>query len=150
MSDPILEARDLTKCFDTNKAVDGLDLTIGAGEVYALLGPNGAGKTTTINLFLGFLQPDAGQAFVAGLDVQKEPLKTKAALAYLPEQVALYPDLTGIENLGYFTALSGKTLSDGKLEGYLGRAGLQLEAIGRRVSTYSKGMRQKVGVALAL
>lgn len=150
MPDPILEAQGLTKCFDNHKAVDQLDLTIGAGEVYALLGPNGAGKTTTINLFLGFLRPDAGQALIGGVDVQQEPLRTKQSVAYLPEQVALYPDLTGLQNLIYFTALSGKVLSHDVLEGYLARAGLQPSAVGRRVSTYSKGMRQKVGVALAL
>lgn len=150
MPGPILEARGLTKCFDSNAAVDGLDLAIGEGEVYALLGPNGAGKTTTINLFLGFLRPDAGHALVGGLDVQEKPLETKQVLAYLPEQVALYPNLTGLENLGYFTALSGRTLGPGDLEGYLTRAGLRPEAARRRVSTYSKGMRQKVGVALAL
>ena len=150
MSDPILHARGLTKRFGATTAVDALDLAIRPGEVYALLGPNGAGKTTTINLFLGFLAPDAGAAFVDGLDVQAEPLETKRRLAYLPEQVALYPSLSGAENLGYLAALAGHDLSDDARAGFLDRAGLQREAHDRRVSTYSKGMRQKVGVALAL
>ncbi|MEO0743452.1 MAG: ABC transporter ATP-binding protein [Bacteroidota bacterium] len=150
MSDLILHARGLTKRFGRQTALDSLDLAIHAGEVYALLGPNGAGKTTTINLFLGFLAPDSGSALVDGLDVQAEPLETKRRLAYLPEQVALYPALSGRENLKYFAALAGHDLDDGALAGFLDRAGLQREAHGRRAGTYSKGMRQKVGVALAL
>lgn len=150
MSDSILEARGLTKRFGATTAVNALDLTIDAGEVYALLGPNGAGKTTTINLFLGFLAPDAGTALVDGLDVQAEPLETKLRLAYLPEQVSLYPSLSGAENLKYFAALAGHNLSDTDLAGFLDRAGLQREAHSRRAGTYSKGMRQKVAVALAL
>lgn len=147
---PLLHARGLTKRFGDAAAVDGLDLAVHAGEVYALLGPNGAGKTTTINLFLGFLAPDAGSAHVDGLDVQAEPLETKRRLAYLPEQVALYPSLSGAENLNYFAALAGHDLSAADLGGLLDRAGLQREAHGRRADTYSKGMRQKVGIALAL
>lgn len=150
MSDLILHARGLTKRFGRQTALDSLDLAIHAGEVYALLGPNGAGKTTTINLFLGFLAPDSGSALVDGLDVQAEPLETKRRLAYLPEQVALYPALSGRENLKYFAALAGHDLDDSALAGFLDRAGLQREAHDRRAGTYSKGMRQKVGVALAL
>ena len=150
MPDPVLHARSLTKRFGATTAVDALDLAVHPGEVYALLGPNGAGKTTTINLFLGFLAPDAGAALVDGLDVQAEPLETKRRLAYLPEQVALYPSLSGTENLRYFAALAGHDLSDTDLAGFLDRVGLQREAHGRRAGTYSKGMRQKVGVALAL
>ncbi len=150
MSHPALEARGLTKRFGGNSAVDALDLAIAPGEVYALLGPNGAGKTTTINLFLGFLSPDAGAALIDGLDVRAEPLETKRRLAYLPEQVALYPALTGTENLRYLAALAGHDLPDAELARLLDRAGLQREAHGRRVSTYSKGMRQKVGIALAI
>ena len=147
---PILEARGLTKRFGDHVALDDLDLAVHAGEVLALLGPNGAGKTTTVNLFLGFLAPDAGAALVDGLDVQSDPLGTKRRLAYLPEQVALYPALTGTENLSYFAELAGHRLSAGDLAAALDRAGLQREAHGRRAATYSKGMRQKVGVALAL
>ncbi|MEM6328037.1 MAG: ABC transporter ATP-binding protein [Bacteroidota bacterium] len=150
MSDPILHARGLTKRFSGTTAVDDLDLAIHPGEVYALLGPNGAGKTTTINLFLGFLAPDGGETLVDGLDVQAEPLETKRRLAYLPEQVALYPSLSGAENLKYFAALAGHNLTEADLAGFLDRAGLQREAHGRHAGTYSKGMRQKVGIALAL
>lgn len=146
----MLHARGLTKRFDGALAVDRLDLTVAPGEVYALLGPNGAGKTTTINLFLGFLTPDEGEALVGDRVAHRDPLAARRLLAYLPEQVALYPSLSGLENLRYFAALAGVDASADALRGHLRRAGLQEEAHGRRVATYSKGMRQKVGVALAL
>ncbi len=147
----MLEAIDLTKTYDNTVAVDRLNLKIQPGEVYGLLGPNGAGKTTTINLFLGFTEPNTGTAKVGGLDVQVAPLETKRLLAYIPEQVMLYQNLSGLENLAYFTALAGHDhYGDTDLRGFLGQAGLQAEAHTRRVSTYSKGMRQKVGIALAL
>ena len=147
----MLEATDLTKEFNGVRAVDGLNLSIGPGEVYGLLGPNGAGKTTTINLFLGFLRPTGGTARVCGLDVREEPLETKRQLAFIPEQVTLYRNLSGLENLAYFTALAGRRdYEEAKLRRFLDEAGLQEEAHDRRVGTYSKGMRQKVGIALAL
>ncbi|MEM1094101.1 MAG: ABC transporter ATP-binding protein [Bacteroidota bacterium] len=147
----MLAAHALTKRYNGTAAVDDLTLTIGPGEVYALLGPNGAGKTTTINLFLGFATPDAGRVTIGGLDVAEAPLETKRLLAYIPEQVMLYKNLSGLENLAYFTALAGhEGYSDADLRGFLTTAGLQDEAHTRRVSTYSKGMRQKVGIALAV
>ncbi|MCG8462582.1 MAG: ABC transporter ATP-binding protein, partial [Holophagales bacterium] len=118
---------------------------------FCLLGANGAGKTTTIHLFLGFLEPTSGRALVDGLDVAAEPLETKRRLAYIPEQVRLYPNLTGVENLAYLTALAGRgELGETELRAHLERAGLEKEAADRRISTYSKGMRQKVGIAIAL
>ncbi|GAB5520885.1 MAG: ABC transporter ATP-binding protein [Rhodothermales bacterium] len=147
----MLAAHDLTKRYNGTAAVDHLSLTIKPGDVYALLGPNGAGKTTTINLFLGFTAPDAGKVTIGELDVAEAPLETKRLLAYIPEQVMLYKNLSGLENLAYFTALAGHDgYSDSDLMGFLSTAGLQAEAHSRRVGTYSKGMRQKVGIALAL
>lgn len=147
----MLEAVQLSKHFNGHTALSGLDLEVEAGEVFCLLGANGAGKTTTLHLFLGFLEPTAGHALVEGLDVAAEPLETKRRLAYIPEQVQLYPSLTGLENLAYFTALSGRgELAEGELRALLERAGLEPEAASRRTSTYSKGMRQKVAVAIAL
>ena len=147
---PLLDARALTKRFGDRAAVDGLDLSVGAGEVLALLGPNGAGKTTTLNLFLGFLAPDAGTVHVCGVDAARDPVGARRHLAYLPEHVALYPALTGAENLRYFAALAGHRLSADAIAARLGEAGLPAEAHDRRAGTYSKGMRQKVGIALAL
>lgn len=148
---PLLEARGLSKRYGATQALDALDLAIEPGEVYCLLGPNGAGKTTTINLFLGFVSPTGGQALVSGLDVSTHDRETKRRLAYIPEQVMLYRNLSGLENLEYFAALGGKgSLGRERLADILVEAGLQRDAVDRRVSEYSKGMRQKVGIAIAM
>ena len=120
------------------------------GDIYCLLGANGAGKTTTISLFLNFIQPDAGTASVCGLDVTEQPLESKKLLAYIPEQVMLYGNLTALENLRYFAQLGGHDYSPEEYRGFLHRVGLEPGTVDRRVKTYSKGMRQKVGVAIAL
>ncbi|MFM1767965.1 MAG: hypothetical protein RJA22_494 [Verrucomicrobiota bacterium] len=146
----MLEARQLTKKFSTHAALQQLNLKVGPGEIYALLGPNGAGKTTTINLFLGFLQPDAGEARVGDTIVADQPLAARRQIAYIPEQVMLYPRFSGLENLDYFSTLAGRRHPPDELLLLLKKAGLPAEAAGRRVATYSKGMRQKVGIALAL
>lgn len=147
----MLQAINLTKRFDSNVALDALNLDIQAGDVFCLLGANGAGKTTTINLFLNFVQPSSGKALINGLDVVEQPLETKKSLAYIPEQVNLYKNLSGLENLEYFSALAGKDhYSKKQLLGYFDEVGLVADAAERRVSTYSKGMRQKVGIAIAL
>ncbi len=151
----MLKAIHLTKQYksagsETHTALDTLNLTVEPGEIFCLLGQNGAGKTTTINLFLGFLQPTSGQAIINGLNVADYPQETKKFLAYLPETVMLYPHLTGLENLRFFSSLAGFRYNDDELVQCLNLAGLQTDAIKRRVSDYSKGMRQKVGIAIAL
>ena len=146
----MLQAIDLRKSYGDNQALKGLDLTVEGGDIYCLLGANGAGKTTTISLFLNFIQPDGGTATVCGLDVTEQPLETKKLLAYIPEQVMLYGNLSAVENLRYFSQLGGHDYSQEKYRGFLQRVGLQREAVDRRVKTFSKGMRQKVGVAIAL
>jgi ABC-2 type transport system ATP-binding protein len=147
----LLEASNLSKSYDGAVALDGLDLAIEPGEVFCLLGANGAGKTTTIHLFLGFIEPSGGSARIKGVDVRERPLETKRWIAYVPEQVQLYRNLSGIENLAYFTALANGHEPDREaLLDVLAEVGLDRSAADRRVSTYSKGMRQKVGVAVAL
>ncbi|GAB3763864.1 ABC transporter ATP-binding protein [Spirosoma pomorum] len=148
----MLQAINLTKQYapEAPPALNGLNLTVSPGEIFCLLGQNGAGKTTTINLFLGFLQPTSGQALVNGLNVAEHPQQTKKHLAYLPETVLLYPNLSGLENLDFFASLAGFTLSTDELRGLLLRAGLQADAHTRPLGSYSKGMRQKVGIAIAL
>ena len=147
----MLEAHQLSKTYGQTEALKALDLTVNAGDIYCLLGANGAGKTTTINLFLNFVRPTSGSAQVLGIDVDQEPLETKRYLAYIPEQVMLYPNLSGLENLEYFARLGGHDHYSGQdLLGILDRVGLEADAAGRRVGGYSKGMRQKVGVAIAL
>ena len=147
---PVLEARSLSKNYGDTHALTGLDLRVAPGDIYCLLGHNGAGKTTTINLFLGFLAPTSGQALVADLDVAEHDRETKAYLAYIPEQVMLYRNLSGLENLEYFAALAGRRLEADRLRAVLVEAGLQSDAVDRKVAGYSKGMRQKVGIAIAL
>lgn len=148
----MLEARNLTKRYDGagRPALDGLDLIVPSGEVFCLLGPNGAGKTTTVNLFLGFLAPTGGQALVCGIDASQDPLGARARLAYIPETVTLYGALTGLENLAYFVEVSGAATPASEFLPLLLAAGLPEEAATRPVRAYSKGMRQKVGVAIAL
>ncbi len=147
----MLKSEALTKRFGDHVALDALDLDIPAGEVFCLLGANGAGKSTTIKLFLGFMRPTSGRAVIDGIDVASDPIAARRRTLYIPEQVALYDDLTGLENLGYFATLAGiDGTSRAHLRACLDEAGLQAEAVDRRVGTYSKGMRQKVGVALAI
>jgi ABC-2 type transport system ATP-binding protein len=147
----MLEAVNLTKKYNGVTALDDLTLRVMPGEVFCLLGANGAGKTTTINLFLNFVPPTAGAARINGLDVTQQPLETKKYLAYIPETVMLYKNLTGLENLEYFSALAGRSdYTRAQLLDFLKQVGLQPEAADKRVSTYSKGMRQKVGIAIAL
>jgi ABC-2 type transport system ATP-binding protein len=147
----MLEAVALTMSFGRHRALDHLDLRVEPGEIVCLLGANGAGKTTTINLFLGFLEPTSGEARVDGVDVRADPVGTKRKLLYVPEQIALFGELTGLENLAYFAALSGvEDRSKGNLRECLRQAGLADPAMERRAAGYSKGMRQKVGVALAI
>ena len=131
--------------------MDSLDLLIEPGQIFCLLGANGAGKTTTINLFLNFIEASEGRALVGGMNVAEHPLETKKRLAYIPEQVTLYRNLSGLENVEYFTALAGREGgSRGRLRKLLIESGLPREAIEQRVSGYSKGMRQKVGIAIAV
>lgn len=145
-----LVIRDAVKRFGSRTALGGLDLTVQAGEVYALLGPNGAGKTTTINLILGFHQADAGTVMVSGIDSASDPLGARSRAAYIPEQVALYPDMTGFQNLRYFTTLAGLSLDEANCARLLDETGLAREAQHRKAGGYSKGMRQKVGIAVAI
>jgi ABC-2 type transport system ATP-binding protein len=147
----MLEAINLSKRYNGTAALEDLNLRIEPGEIFCLLGANGAGKTTTINLFLNFIAPTGGTARVRGLDVTQQPLETKRYLAYIPEQVMLYRNLSGLENLEYFSALAGHDrYGRAELLEFLRRAGLPADAAERRVGTYSKGMRQKVGIAIAL
>ncbi len=141
---------NLSKHYGDHIALDQLNLNINAGEIYCLLGANGAGKTTTINLLLGFIPPTSGSAFINQLNVQEDPKATKQFLAYIPENLMLYPNLTALENLDYFSSIAGKKLSKSDLQAFLEESGLQSDAVHKRISTFSKGMRQKVGVAIAL
>ena len=140
----------LVKRFDSRAAVDGVSFQVREGDLFALLGPNGAGKTTTLNCLLGFLAPDAGRVSIAGVDVVARPEEARRHLAYIPEQVSLYGNFTALENLRYFARLSGHDSSIEELRVFLSDAGLEPSAHDRRLETFSKGMRQKVAIAIAL
>lgn len=147
---PILEARQLGKRFGEVVALEGLDLAVDAGEVLCLLGANGAGKSTTLGLFLGFLAPTTGLALVDGVVVHEQPEVTRQALGYLPEVVHLYPHLTAVETLRFFRDLAGHPAGTADMSDTLLRAGLEARAHHARVATFSKGMRQKLALAIAL
>ncbi len=146
----MLRAEKLTKRYGAHTALSELDLAIAQGEIFCLLGANGAGKTTAVNLFMGFETPTSGRALIDGYDVQSGDRQIKRLTGYIPENVALYPELTGVQNLAYFAGLSEKKYAYSQLLALLVQAGLPAEAARQRVGQYSKGMRQKVGIALAL
>jgi ABC-2 type transport system ATP-binding protein len=147
----VIVTRGLTKRYGRVVAVEDLNLGVAEGEVFGLLGPNGSGKTTTILMLLGLTEPTSGEARVLGLDPMREPLKVKAKVGYLPDQVGFYGELTAWENLRYTTRLLGLPEAEAKarLEEVLRRMGLW-EVRDRRVSAFSRGMRQRLGLAEVL
>jgi ABC-2 type transport system ATP-binding protein len=151
---PRLQAINLSKRYEDGVlALDSVCFDVAAGSIYAMLGGNGAGKTTTINLFLNFIEPTEGEARIDGIVAHKEPLKAKAKakLAYVSENVMLYPNFTAIQNLDFFAKLGGKTeYSKTDYRDVLLRVGLAEVAHDRRLKGFSKGMRQKCGIAIAI
>jgi len=148
----MLEAINLTKRYEDGElALDGLTLKVEPGEIFCMFGANGAGKTTTINLFLNFIPPTSGTALIEGVDVVKDPLMAKRHVSFVSENVMLYGNFTAVQNLDYFSRLAGKrTLTKKDYGDVLGRVGLEKAAFDRRVKNFSKGMRQKLGIAIAL
>ena len=146
----MLIAENLSKTYGDHKALNNLNLKLNKGEIFALLGQNGAGKSTTINIFLGFVKPTEGVAKINGISVVDHPEETKKFIAYIPETVLLYPNLTGVENLKFFSSLAGFDYDNEALTNFLSKAGLQSDAHHNRLGGYSKGMRQKVGIAIAI
>ncbi|TFU15903.1 ABC transporter ATP-binding protein [Thermus tengchongensis] len=147
----VIETHGLTKRYGRVVAVEDLNLEVQEGEVFGLLGPNGSGKTTTILMLLGLTEPTRGEARVLGLDPMREPLKVKSQVGYLPDQVGFYGELTAWENLRYTTRLLGLPEAEAKarIEEVLRRMGLW-EVRDRRVSAFSRGMRQRLGLAEVL
>jgi ABC-2 type transport system ATP-binding protein len=148
----IIESRGLTKIYEDGVcALDHVSFSVKPGEVFCLLGGNGAGKTTAINIFLGFIPSTEGTATINGVDIQKDPLEAKKHIAYLSDVVMLYPNFTARQNLDFFARLGGKNKL-GKTEYYnaLRQVGLQEKAFEQKLKGFSKGMRQKVGLAIAI
>ena len=148
----MLETKDLTKKYEDGLlALDHLNLRVEPGEIFCMFGANGAGKTTAINLILGFIPPTEGTAFVEGVDVVKEPLKSKEHISYVSENVMLYGNFSAYQNLDYFSRLAGKrNLKKTDYADVMSRVGLQKKAFDMRVKNFSKGMRQKLGIAFAI
>lgn len=146
----MIQAINLSKTYNGTAALNGVSFEVHKGEIFCLLGQNGAGKTTTINLFLGFIEASGGKAMINNVEVKPNSTETNKMIAYIPEVVQLYGNLSGIENLDFFSRLAGYKYSEKTLGSFLNKAGLQTEAHAKRLSTYSKGMRQKVGIAIAL
>lgn len=144
----IIETRGLTKRYGEFTAVDSLDLSINQGEVFGLLGPNGAGKTTTTLMLLGLTEPTEGEAFIDGKNCTRDPIAVKSIVGYLPDNVGFYPDLTGRQNLRFTGELNGlgKEECEERIEALLERVGMTYAA-DKKVSTYSRGMRQRLGIA---
>jgi ABC-2 type transport system ATP-binding protein len=148
MSTPVIEARGLTKRYGSVTAVDRLDLDIVAGEVFGLLGPNGSGKTTTILMILGLTEPTEGSVRVLGRDPLREPLAVKKRVGYLPDAVGFYDQLTARENLAYVGRLQGLRAADADRRIAAALKEVRLDHVAdRRVATFSRGMRQRLGLA---
>ncbi len=148
----ILEAINLTKKYDDGVvALDNLNFQICNNEIFAMLGGNGAGKTTTINIFLNLLEPTSGDAKVCGVSSHIEPLTVKQNLAYVSENVMLYPNFTALQNLDFFTQLGGRLdVSKDEYREVLMRVGLAEQVHNKKLKSFSKGMRQKCGIAIAI
>jgi ABC-2 type transport system ATP-binding protein len=147
---PALEIVGLTKRFD-RPAVDGLDLTVHAGEFYALLGPNGAGKTTTLKMVVGLLRPDAGSISILGTDVLADPVSAKQITAWISDEPMIYDKLTPFEYLEFVAGLWGidAVIAEARARELLEWLDLRDHAH-ERCEGFSKGMRQKVALAGAL
>lgn len=147
---PALEACGVTVAYQQAPVLRDLTLRVARGEIYALLGGNGAGKSTTLNTFLGFTQPQSGSVRVCGIDVASDALAARSQLAYVPENVALYEHLDARENIEYFLRLAGTSFHADTIDEALDAVRLDRAAWQRRLGGYSKGMRQKVAIALAV
>lgn len=148
MEEKIIEISGLTKKYGTKTAVNNLNLSINKGEVFGLLGPNGAGKTTTILMLLGLTEPTSGMAMIDGKECIKNPIEVKQKVGYLPDNVGFYDDMTGRQNLrftGKMNGLYGKELEQ-QIDKLLERVGMTYAA-DQKTGTYSRGMRQRLGVA---
>jgi ABC-2 type transport system ATP-binding protein len=147
----IIEAEGLTKKYGTQTAVNNLAFQIREGEVFGFLGPNGAGKTTTLLMFLGLTEPTSGKVRIIGFDPAREPLRVKEKVGYLPENVGFYDDMDARQNLRFIARLNRipDNVSAKKIDELLEEVGLFEEAK-KKVGTYSKGMRQRLGIAEVL
>ncbi len=148
----MIEAKELTKTYEDGvMALDHLNLKIEPNEIFCMFGANGAGKTTAINLFLNFIPPTEGTVLIEGIDMIKEPLKAKEFVSFVSENVTLYGNFSAFQNINYFSKLAGKrNLTRDDYAKVMKRVGLQEEAFNMRTKNFSKGMTQKLGIAIAI
>jgi ABC-2 type transport system ATP-binding protein len=149
MEHPIIELRDLTKCYGSLKAVDHLNLQIEKGEVFGLLGPNGAGKTTTILMMLGLTEPTSGTAHVCGFNATRDPISVKRKVGYMPDSVGFYDNMTALENLEYIGELNGIARGEvrERAREMMRMVGLKDDDLHKKTAAYSRGMKQRLGLA---
>ena len=146
-----LVCRNVTKVFpSTGSGIRDVTLTVGPGTAYALVGANGAGKTTLMSVCLGYLVPDEGEARICGVDARRQPVAAKSKVAYVPEVARLYPHLSGKQNVLFFEGLMGRRRRDEELAQVAGQVGFPVARLTDPVGTYSKGMRQKLAIAIGL
>jgi len=148
----MLEAKELTKTYEDGiMALDHLNLKVESNEIFCMFGANGAGKTTAINLFLNFIPPTEGTVTIEGIDMVQEPLKAKEFVSFVSENVMMYGNFSAYQNINYFSKLAGKRdLTREDYANVMKRVGLQEEAFNMRTKNFSKGMRQKLGIAIAI
>ena len=145
-----IEAESLSITRGKKEVVENLSFSVKQGEVFGLLGGNGAGKSTTLLAFLGFLKSIQGAAKINGVDVTADPRAARQAIAYLPESANLYPHLSALENINYFLSLAKAKKTAVDIDAALDQVSLAKQDRDRRLSSYSKGMRQKVAIAVAM
>jgi len=147
----VIRTEELTKRYGKQTAVDRLSLEVTEGEVFGFLGPNGAGKTTTMLMLLGLTEPTSGTVRVCGYDPARDPLKVKELIGYLPENVGFYEDMDARQNLRYIARLNRvpDMVSTGRIDRLLDQVDLAKES-DKKVGSYSKGMRQRLGIAEVL
>ena len=148
MSESVIEVRNLTKRYDGTAVVNGVSFSVARGEIFGLLGPNGAGKTTIILMLLGLTEISDGEVRVLGHDTVRDPLAVKRRVGYLPDQVGFYDNLTAADNLRYTARLMGleRKAREEKIRTALAHVGLA-DVADKRVATFSRGMRQRLGLA---
>jgi ABC-2 type transport system ATP-binding protein len=148
----LIAANNLTKRYGNDTlALDAINFSVDAGEIYCLLGANGAGKTTALNLFLDFIKPTSGRALINGVEVAKNPLEAKRHVSFSSGDITFYGHLTALQNLDFFSRLGGgpkKSRDDYYLA--LREVGLQESAFDKKTRHFSKGMQQKIGIAVAI
>jgi ABC-2 type transport system ATP-binding protein len=146
-----VEVQNLIKTFGEHQAVNGVSFTIGKGEIFGLLGPNGAGKSTTINMMCGYLEPTSGDTLIDGRSITREPLKVKRDLGVVPQEIALYNDLSSLENLEFFGEIYGLPKSErrARSETVLRFVGLY-ERRKETIKNFSGGMQRRINLAIAM